>query len=137
MIDRTEAARPLRSVDFDSLEQDVQTALKRQRVDERVGEAIRQPVTEKDIGRLSAEAVLAQYEAAARGVETMGDEIKDRITKLETAMREADEAMKLVNEAAAAIREKGKLVHVQIEEATQLSRDISNACTEFRRKVGA
>ena len=110
----------------------MQEALKRQRIGQSV-----EHVGEKDVGRLSAEAVLVQYEAAAKGVETMGDEIKDRIAKLETAMREADEAMKLVSEAAAAIREKGKLVHMQIEEATQLSKDIRDACVEFRKKVGA
>ena len=127
----TDAPR-LKAVNLDSLEQDVQNALKRQQI----GDAV-EHVTETDVGRLSAEAVLVQYEAAAKGVETMGDEIKDRIAKLETAMREADDAMKLVAEAAAAIREKGKLVHLQIEEATQLSKDIRDACVEFRRKVGA
>ena len=127
----TDAPR-LKAVNLDTLEQDVQSALRHQQI----GQAV-EHVGEKDVGRLSAEAVLVQYEAAAKGVETMGDEIKDRIAKLETAMREADEAMKLVSEAAAAIREKGKLVHMQIEEATQLSKDIRDACVEFRKKVGA
>jgi len=133
MIDRTDAARPLRSVDLDSLEQDVQTALRRQHVLEPIG----MPVTEADIGRLSAEAVLAQYEAAARSVETMGDEMKNCASKLEVAMRESDAAMKAVAELAAAIREKGKLHQVQVEQATLMAKDITDACTEFRRKVGA
>ena len=131
MTDMFTPTRPsLKTVD--TLEREMQDALKRQQI----GQAV-EHVNEEDVGRLSAEAVLAQYEFAAKGVETMGDEIKDRISKLETAMREADEAMKLVAEAAAAIREKGKLVHLQIEEATQLSKDIRDACVEFRRKVGA
>jgi uncharacterized coiled-coil DUF342 family protein len=124
--------RPMTADGLNTLERDMQDALKRQQI----GQAV-EHVNEEDVGRLSAEAVLAQYEAAAKGVETMGDEIKDRISKLETAMREADEAMKLVAEAAAAIREKGKMVHLQIEEATQLSKDIRDACVEFRKKVGA
>jgi transposase-like protein len=103
---------------------------------QQIGQAV-EHVNEKDIGRLSAEAVLTQYEATAKAVETMGTEVKDRIAKLEAAMREADEALKLVAEAAHSIRERGKLVQVQIEEATQLSKEIRDTCAEFRRKVGA
>lgn len=126
------AAPKLRSVDLDSLEKDVQDALKHQRI----GAAVAH-VDEKDIGRLSAEAVLSQYEAAAQAVEGMGGEIKDRIKRLEEALVEADKDMKLVAEAAAAIREKGKLVYAQIEEASGLSKDIRDACADFRKKVGA
>ena len=115
----------LRSVDLDNLERDVASALNRQ------------PVQEQDIGRLSAEAVLAQYEAAAKSVEGMGDEIKDRIKRLEAALVEADQDLKLVAEAAAAIREKGRLVYVQIEEASGVSEKIRNACADFRKKVAA
>jgi hypothetical protein len=44
--------------------------------------------------------------------------------------------MKLVKEAADAIREKGKLVHLQIEEASRVSSDIRAACEDFRRRIG-
>jgi len=125
-------APQLRSVNLDSLEADVQRALDQQRI----GAAV-EHVGEKDIGRLSAEAVLSQYEAAAVAVEGMGSEIKDRIKRLEDALVEADKDMKLVAEAAAAIREKGKLVYAQIEEASGLSKDIRDACADFRKKVGA
>ena len=93
-------------------------------------------LSEKDIGRLSAEAVLGQYEAAAKSVEGMGDEIKDRIKKLEGALVEADKDLKLVAEAAAAIREKGRLVQIQIEEASGVSQDIRTMCTNLRKKIG-
>lgn len=122
----------IRAVDIDAFEKDVQSALTNQRAG-----AVIQHVDEKDVGRLSAEAVLAQYEAAAKAVEGMGNEIKERIKRLEAALIEADKDMKLVAEAAAAIREKGKLVYIQIEEASELSSGIRNACADFRKKVGA
>jgi hypothetical protein len=122
----------IRAVDLEAFEKDVQNALTSQRAG-----AVIEHVQEKDIGRLSAEAVLAQYEAAAKSVEGMGDEIKERIRRLEAALVEADKDMKLVAEAAAAIREKGKLVYAQIEEASSLSEGIRNACADFRKKVGA
>jgi signal recognition particle GTPase len=116
---------------LDSLEHDVQTALERQRAG-----ALVEHIDEKDVGRLSAEAVLSQYEVAAKAVESMGDEIKERIKKLEAALIEADKDLKLVAEAAQAIREKGKLVQVQIEEASSLSEDIRAICADLKKKVG-
>jgi autotransporter translocation and assembly factor TamB len=117
---------------MDKLEREVQAALHQQRL----GAAV-EGVDERDLGRLSAEAVLAQYEEAAKSVEGMGTEIKTRIERLEAALIEADKDMKLVAEAAAAIREKGKLVYIQIEEASGLSQEIRDACANFRKKVGA
>jgi hypothetical protein len=89
-----------------------------------------------DLGRMSAEAVLAQYEAAAKAVEEMGSHIKDRVSALDESLRETDRDLKLIAEAAAAIRDKGKRVQLQIEEVSSLSRDIRDACTEFKRKMG-
>src|SRR5580765_6860218 len=83
------------------------------------------PIPAENLGRLSAEAVQAQYETAAEAVQTMGAEVKTRITKLEAAMADCDMCMKTLAEAAAAIREKGKLVYAQIEESATL-------CTEIR-----
>jgi len=117
-------------INFDTLEREVQEARERRMP------APTDQLSEKDIGRLSAEAVLSQYEAAAKSVEGMGDEIKDRIKKLEAALVEADKDLKLVAEAAAAIREKGRLVQIQIEEASGVSQDIRTMCTNLRKKIG-
>jgi uncharacterized coiled-coil DUF342 family protein len=89
-----------------------------------------------DIGRMSAQAVLAMYDAAAKSVADMGEEVKVRIDTLEAALSECHTDMKLVKEAADAIREKGKLVHLQIEEASRVSSDIRAACEDFRRRIG-
>jgi len=89
-----------------------------------------------DLGRMSAEAVLAQYEAAAKAVEDMGASVKERISKITASLTECDVDMKLIAETAAAIREKGKLVQVQIEEASALSSSIRTACDDFKKKVG-
>jgi hypothetical protein len=96
------------------------------------------PVTKKidDLGRMSGEAIMAQYEAAARSVEDMGEHVKERIAKLEAAMVECHKDMRLITEAAVFIREKGIVVQKQIEEAAAVSNDIRSAVTEFKRKVG-
>jgi len=94
-----------------------------------------QPAYE-DLGRMSAEAVLTQYEAAARAVEEMGDAVKVRVNNIAAALLEADEDMKQIAETAKSIMEKGKLVQAQIEEASALSNSIRSACVEFKAKVG-
>jgi hypothetical protein len=113
------------------------------------------PVTiaAEDLGRLSAEAVQAQYEYAARSVEGMGDAIRDRMDKLsasmadsqkdmqllasaaEQAMKKCEADMKLLTEAAAAIRDKGKFVYAQIDEASAVSKSIGATAAEFKAKL--
>lgn len=93
-------------------------------------------IGDKDIGRLSGEAVLGQYDVAALAVTNMGEEVKDRIRNLELAMFEADKDLKLIAEAAAFIKDKGKLVQQQIEEASNVSTSIRALCLSVRKKIG-
>jgi hypothetical protein len=95
------------------------------------------PIPAENLGRLSAEAVQAQYETAAKSVEAMGDEVRVRIGKLEAALAECDADMRLIAEGANAIREKGRLVYAQIEEAAIQCADIRNVCEQFKTKLGA
>jgi len=95
------------------------------------------PIPAENLGRLSAEAVQAQYETAAEAVQTMGAEVKTRITKLEAAMADCDMCMKTLAEAAAAIREKGKLVYAQIEESATLCTEIRDTCEALKVRLGA
>ncbi|HET9538083.1 MAG TPA: hypothetical protein VFP43_22510 [Mesorhizobium sp.] len=90
-----------------------------------------------ELGRMSAEAVLTQYEVAAKSVEEMGEDVKVRIQKLEAALAECHKDMTIIADCAQMIRDKGKLVQAQIEEASAVSADIREACIEFKRKMGA
>lgn len=90
----------------------------------------------ENIGRLTAEAVQTQFDNAARAVEDMGISIKERVTRLETALQEADADMKLIVETAAAIRDKGQAVYGQIEEMNIISQDIRAVCAGFKKKLG-
>jgi uncharacterized coiled-coil DUF342 family protein len=90
-----------------------------------------------DLGKMSGEAIMAQYEAAARSVEEMGEEVKERIAKLEAAMEECHKDMRLITEAAVFIREKGTAMRAEIEKASEVSNDIRSAVNEFKRKMGA
>ena len=89
-----------------------------------------------DLGRMSAEAVLTQWEAAAKAVEEMGHSVGERVKAIAASMLECDRDMKMITETAKAIRDKGKLVEAQIEEASALSGSIRAACDDFKKKVG-
>ena len=88
-----------------------------------------------DLGRLSAEAVLAQYEQTAKSVELLGDAAKEWITKLEDIFKELDENLKLIASAAEKVRKKGDSIHSQIAEASALSKIIRDTCDDFSKKV--
>ena len=89
-----------------------------------------------NLGKMSADAVRAQYEAAAKSFEVMGEEVKDRINKLEASLAEGHASMKLLEEAATAIREQGKLAHMQIAEMSNVTKHINGMCVEVMKKVG-
>jgi ferritin-like metal-binding protein YciE len=90
----------------------------------------------ENIGRLSAEAVQKQYEAAAEEVKTMGVVIKERIQRLEQCLQECDNDLKVISEMSQAIVEKGQHVAAEIEHTNAVANDIRTACADFQKKVG-
>lgn len=116
-------------VNLDALEQEV----RRIPAPEYVEHYTQEP--EPDIGRLSADAVLEQYNMAAKAVKDMGEEIQERIRALEAALRECDADMKLLDEAAQAIKEKGKLAHAEIERTSAVSKDIREVVAVIKSKL--
>ena len=91
------------------------------------------PVAAQDIGRLSAEAVMKQWEQTAKDVENLSAEIKERAAKLEAALQDCDQDLKLLGEAARHILKKGETIRTMIEEANETSRKIRDACADFTK----
>jgi hypothetical protein len=88
-----------------------------------------------ELGRMSAEAVLTQYEATAKEVEKMGDLVKDMVKRLGQSLIECDNDMRVVAETAAAIRDKGKHSEALIQQVSALSTGIRQACEDFKKKM--
>jgi uncharacterized coiled-coil DUF342 family protein len=101
---------------------------------EQVDRDIRKPRID-ELGRMSAEAVLAQYEATAQEVEKMGDTVKDSVKKLGQALIECDNDMKVVMETASAIRDKGKHNEALIARISDMSKVIREACSAFKKQM--
>src|ERR1700676_1850486 len=88
-----------------------------------------------EIGKLSAEAVVREYEAAAKEIEAMGAELIERVTKCEAMARDAFAVTEGLKKIAERYREEGKRVFVQIENCSLVTAEVRKTCTELKEKI--
>ncbi len=88
-----------------------------------------------EIGRLSAEAIVGEYEIAAKEIEGMGAELIERVKHCETMARDALAVTKELKEIAARYREEARRVFVEIENCSLAMVEVRNTCTELREKI--
>jgi hypothetical protein len=85
-----------------------------------------------EIGKLSAEAVIREYEAAAKEIEAMGQETAKRceaITASVTAMLED------VKTTAAHFRKEAKRIFDDIESCSILTEEVRTTCDALKKKI--
>ena len=90
-----------------------------------------------EIGKLSAEAVVREYEAAAKEIETIGAELVERVKQCETMMGEALAVTGELKEVAGRYRKEAKRVFDQIESCSLVVAEARKTCTELRDKIAA
>ena len=88
-----------------------------------------------EVGKLSAEAVVREYESAAKEVEAMGEELRSRLEKLEATKTEAVAALAEIKETAARYRDEGKRVFLQIEDCSLMTAEVRRTCDELKTKI--
>ncbi|WP_024520048.1 hypothetical protein [Bradyrhizobium sp. Tv2a-2] len=86
-------------------------------------------------GGLSAEAVVRDYEIAAREVESMGAELIEAAKKCEAMTAEVHNAIADMRDTAAAYREEGKKVFKRIQASALFSQDVRKSCEEVKRRM--
>jgi hypothetical protein len=86
-------------------------------------------------GVLSAEAVVHDYEAAAKEIDSMGVELIDAAKKCEAMTTEVHNAIADMRDTAAAYREEGKKVFKRIEAAALITQDVRKSCEEVKRRM--
>ena len=89
------------------------------------------------VGSLSAEAVVREYEAAAKEMEAMGAELMEAARKCEVMTAEVHKTMAFVKETATAYREDAKKMFTRIEECALLSEQVRKTCEEMRNKIAS
>jgi hypothetical protein len=90
-----------------------------------------------EIGKLSAEAVVREYEIAAKEIEVMGTELMDLVKQCEAATRNALGVTEELKETAGRYREEAKRVFQQIETCSQVTAEVRNICNDLREKIAA
>src|SRR5690349_8481539 len=87
------------------------------------------------VGALSAEAVVRDYEAAAREIEAMGTELVSAAKKCEAMTAEVHTAIAFMRDTAASYREEAKRIFKRIEECALFTEDVRKTCETVKRRM--
>src|ERR1700745_4338461 len=87
------------------------------------------------VGALSAEAVVRDYETAAKEIESMGAELIDAAKKCEAMTAEVHDAIAYMRDTAAAYREEAKKIFKRIEVCALFTQDVRKTCEDVRRRM--
>jgi phosphoglycolate phosphatase-like HAD superfamily hydrolase len=88
-----------------------------------------------EIGKLSAEAVVSEYEAAAKEIEMMGVGLMELVKQCEANTKNALAVSEELKETAARYRDEAKRVFVQIENCSQVTAEVRTTCNEMMAKI--
>src|SRR5215469_13410421 len=87
------------------------------------------------VGQLTAEAVVRDYEAAAKEIEAMGAELISAAKKCETMTAEVHTAIAFMRDTAASYREEAKKIFKRIEECALFTEDVRKTCETVKRRM--
>ncbi|MCJ9704092.1 MULTISPECIES: hypothetical protein [unclassified Bradyrhizobium] len=87
------------------------------------------------VGALSAEAVVRDYESAAKEIEAMGTELIDAAQKCEALTAQVHDAIAFMRETAAGYREEGRKIFKRIEECALFTEDVRKTCEQVKRRM--
>ena len=87
------------------------------------------------VGQLTAEAVVRDYEAAAKEIEAMGAELVSAAKKCESMTAEVHTAIAFMRDTAASYREEAKKIFKRIEECALFTEDVRKTCETVKRRM--
>jgi hypothetical protein len=88
-----------------------------------------------EIGKLSAEAVLREYEATAKEIESMGIDLLERVKQCENMTRDALTVTADLKDIATRYREEARRAFDHIENCSQMVAEARKTCTELKDKL--
>jgi hypothetical protein len=88
-----------------------------------------------EIGKLSAEAVVREYESAAKEIETMGVELIQRVKQCEDMTRDALAVIDETKQTAARYRTEAKRIFLEIEDCSLMTAEVRKICNELTEKI--
>ena len=87
------------------------------------------------VGALSAEAVVRDYESAAKEIEAMGAELISAAKKCEAMTSGVHNAIAYMRYTAAAYREEAKKIFKRIEDCALLTEHVRKTCETVKRRI--
>jgi hypothetical protein len=87
------------------------------------------------IGKLSAEAIIAQYEGAVKALEEMGSTLIDCVKRAESMAAGCKDTFAFVRDTAQQYREEAKLIFDRIEQASVMTAEVKSVCDEMRKRI--
>lgn len=90
-----------------------------------------------EIGKLSAEAVVREYESAAKEIETMGVELIERVRQCEDMTRDALAVIDEMKQTAARYRTEAKRIFLEIEDCSLVTAEVRKICNELIEKIAS
>ena len=89
------------------------------------------------VGKLSAEAVVREYDAAVKEIEALGSELTDAAKKCEAMVANVHAMVGEIKELAANYREEGKRYFLQIEDCSLMTSEVRSVCETLKKKIAA
>lgn len=95
----------------------------------------REDVTE--IGKLSAEAIVNEYEVTAKEIEAMGEVVRDMVQRCEQLTTSASSMLKDIKTTAMQYRNAGKRIFNEIESCASATDEVRRLCESFRDGIAS
>jgi predicted nucleic acid-binding Zn-ribbon protein len=86
-------------------------------------------------GKLSAEAIVREYDAAVKEIEALGAELTEAAKKCEETVAGVHSMVNEIKELAASYREEGKRYFLQIEECSLMTSEVRTVCEALKKKI--
>ena len=90
-----------------------------------------------EIGKLSAEAIVKEYEVTAKEIEAVGEFVKEMAHRCEQLTTSASEMLKEIKSTAARYRKEGKRIFNEIESCSSATDEVRQLCGTFRDRIAA
>ena len=89
------------------------------------------------IGKLSAEAVVREYDAAVKEIAALGAELTEAARKCEAMVSGGHSLVNEMKELASNYREEGRRYFLQIEERSLMTSEVRTVCEALKKKIAA
>ena len=89
------------------------------------------------VGKLSAEGIAREYDAAVKEIEALGAELTETVRKCEAMVSDGHALVNEMKELASSYREEGKRQFLQIEERSLMASEVRAVCEALKNKIAA